>query len=548
MMSYCAVRIAKHKRIGDCIRVVQHHERSQLVANSYSELARNNIHEGAGSENLSAAWQREVDRRYTSRRKMRSDAVKVIELMCIYSPEATAWIDPHAWHRSCKSWVAKRFGGSSNLLASFTHLDETTPHFHCIVVPLVNGRLSARDLIGGKSSALAQLQTDFADSVGKKFNLSRGQYGSKKHHIPPGEWRRMFAQEQRRKIIAETKLSVSIERQLGTLSGFSCEEVATLISANGAIKTRGIPKPDCPIEYASAMSGMPRESVVRWLQAVDPTKLRVTLQHEAMRRVERELSSSEPMPIAEQADWIAKPSDSKWLAARQTLESNFRIPLHLIDSLHARRRIFATEAGEIAFGLTPLGTNPVHATGYLIIPASCTDFSKSTGGRFIGDPLQSFFQIGNGGQRLVIAANPIEALSFFALYGGRVLSLSTQSSALPSALSNVSGDITFALPHAPWADLIFADAQSAHPHARRLFPDPAGSFNLKLKYYDESATHRARKSQQGIKRSQRAIAATYTVLAIAAARKQRQKQASPIGERRRWNLDQSGNCQSGMRI
>ena len=49
------------------------------------------------------------------------------------------------------------------------------------VVPIHNGRLNAKNWLGGKAK-LSKIQTDFAKDVGQPFGLDRGIKGSKARH------------------------------------------------------------------------------------------------------------------------------------------------------------------------------------------------------------------------------------------------------------------------------------------------------------------------------------------------------------------------------
>jgi len=103
--------------------------------------------------------------------------------------------DIEQWAVDCYEWAAKKYG-AENIIDFVVHLDETNPHIHCIVVPLTrDGKLSYTELFGGsreQAKARSQkdgnapnfrkgisdyhlaLHTDFANSVGSKWGLDRG--------------------------------------------------------------------------------------------------------------------------------------------------------------------------------------------------------------------------------------------------------------------------------------------------------------------------------------------------------------------------------------
>ena len=72
--------------------------------------------------------------------------------------------------------------GTENVINGTVHFDEFTPHMHLGIVPVTSdGRLSAKDLFNPLE--LKQLQTEFAEKVGAKFQLERGLEGSTATHL-----------------------------------------------------------------------------------------------------------------------------------------------------------------------------------------------------------------------------------------------------------------------------------------------------------------------------------------------------------------------------
>lgn len=85
--------------------------------------------------------------------------------------------------------------GSENVINATVHLDEATPHMHLGIVPVTSdGRLSAKDLFNPLE--LKQLQTDFAEKVGKRFQLERGKEGSEVKHLDELSYKVKKRQEQ----------------------------------------------------------------------------------------------------------------------------------------------------------------------------------------------------------------------------------------------------------------------------------------------------------------------------------------------------------------
>ena len=86
----------------------------------------------------------------------------------------------------CVRFFAEKYG-EENIISAIVHMDETTPHLHLNLVPIADGRLSAKTLFGRKE--LQSLQTDFHSAVGKKWNLQRGREGSQAKHLSTAEFK-----------------------------------------------------------------------------------------------------------------------------------------------------------------------------------------------------------------------------------------------------------------------------------------------------------------------------------------------------------------------
>ena len=80
----------------------------------------------------------------------------------------------------CTDFFSERYG-KENVVSAVVHLDESTPHLHLNLMPVTDGRLCAKVLFD--RTALRDLQTDFYETVGKKYGLERGKEGSTAKHL-----------------------------------------------------------------------------------------------------------------------------------------------------------------------------------------------------------------------------------------------------------------------------------------------------------------------------------------------------------------------------
>ncbi|WP_276513505.1 MobV family relaxase [Enterobacter hormaechei] len=115
--------------------------------------------------------------------KRRKDAVLAVEYVMTASPEWWKEATPRQqaeFFAHSEQWLEKKYG-KDRVVAAVVHRDEATPHLSAFVVPLTqDGRLSAKEFIGGRSK-MRDDQSTYAESV-KKLGLERGIEGSRATH------------------------------------------------------------------------------------------------------------------------------------------------------------------------------------------------------------------------------------------------------------------------------------------------------------------------------------------------------------------------------
>ena len=119
----------------------------------------------------------------TSKRKIKDDAVLITSFILGSDKEFFDGISSEAQKQffdDCTEFFAERYG-KENVVSAVVHLDESTPHLHFNLMPVMGGRLCAKELFD--RSALRELQTDFYEVVGKKYGLKRGKEGSTAKHL-----------------------------------------------------------------------------------------------------------------------------------------------------------------------------------------------------------------------------------------------------------------------------------------------------------------------------------------------------------------------------
>jgi hypothetical protein len=142
-------------------------------------------------EQLSAEVVRKRERLIAGlKRKPQKNAAEAIEFNISASPEFGGdWL---AYLEDAEKMLRQKYG-DENCIQSTIHADESTVHKHLLFVPILKGkdgerRYSSSEFLGGRDG-LRQLQTEFWEKVGKKYELERGVEGSRARHGGAREFR-----------------------------------------------------------------------------------------------------------------------------------------------------------------------------------------------------------------------------------------------------------------------------------------------------------------------------------------------------------------------
>ncbi len=122
------------------------------------------------------------------------------------------------WAMDMYHFVAGKYG-EENIISCIAHLDETTPHLHFAILPVVEGRIGYPAVFGGRTrydgpQLLKQLHTEVAE-VNKKWGLERGTSltDEKSRGMQTLEYRRQLERDSREK---EAELAEMDEQLSGT--------------------------------------------------------------------------------------------------------------------------------------------------------------------------------------------------------------------------------------------------------------------------------------------------------------------------------------------
>lgn len=197
MSNFCILRIKKLKTDGAVGGVISHHFRTRQTDNANPKNIESDYFyppiQNKTDLNERQKMKRQAFAMYRNLlpEKVRKNGVRAVELLMTTSnlneiKANNPNFDYKKFLIECGNWAAKKFG-KENVFCGAQHFDETTPHISIVFVPKVNGKLNARHYFGGKEK-MSQLQDEFFEEVGRKFELDRGIKHSKAKHQDIKKW------------------------------------------------------------------------------------------------------------------------------------------------------------------------------------------------------------------------------------------------------------------------------------------------------------------------------------------------------------------------
>ena len=144
-------------------------------------------------ERLKTLIDRRIEEREVQKRRVRKDAVKMISVLVSASPEYINSLDRDEqiqYFDEAFKFCQKQFG-EKNCIEMNVHFDETTPHAHVSIVPIMNGKLCAKELMTMKF--LYEIQDEFPKAMRERgFDVERGTGGDpqeRRKHLSEEEYR-----------------------------------------------------------------------------------------------------------------------------------------------------------------------------------------------------------------------------------------------------------------------------------------------------------------------------------------------------------------------
>lgn len=128
-----------------------------------------------------------IDNQRASTRAIRKDAVLVNEWIITSDKEFFETADTKAFFEDALAYFSNRCG-TQNIAYATVHLDESTPHMHLGVVPMIEQRLSSKQMF--TREALKEIQDELpAYLKAHGHSIERGLKGSEQKHLTVEEYK-----------------------------------------------------------------------------------------------------------------------------------------------------------------------------------------------------------------------------------------------------------------------------------------------------------------------------------------------------------------------
>lgn len=191
-MSYGIVRIQKFKR--EAVKGIElHDQRAKEVSHTNPDIDHSKSDQNYALAGNDADYLREVAERINklSGKAVRKDAVVMCQALITSDStffQKLSQEQQREFFKQSLNFIRSRYG-EENILSATVHMDERTPHMHVNFTPICNGKLSAFKIFTRQE--LRDLHTDFYNSVGKIWDLERGESGeNKKFHLSVADYKR----------------------------------------------------------------------------------------------------------------------------------------------------------------------------------------------------------------------------------------------------------------------------------------------------------------------------------------------------------------------
>lgn len=222
-MNYCIFRMEKLKSSSDVCNILKEQHRSEDYESERADKEKSHLN--LYSDNFENSFEKFKELLPKKRRK---NAVVALNFLVTTSEEFESEAAEIMYYTKAVEFIGKNFG---TVVGWAIHKDETSTHLQAVTIPLVDGKLNARELVGGSKNRMREIQNSFFNEVGEPFGLLRGLEGSKAVHQTVEEKIRKEREELRKKTEELQKQKEAFEKEKEALQSQKqslIEEQATL--------------------------------------------------------------------------------------------------------------------------------------------------------------------------------------------------------------------------------------------------------------------------------------------------------------------------------
>lgn len=199
-MSYLACHVQKFKA-PDLRGMEIHNEReSKNSKNKDIDYSRTNQNYDAlgvkGNVKYRDKVENVIESQYEGNKAIRKDAVKMVSVLVTSDRDFFKSLEPNKqreFFKTSAEWLKDRYG-AENVVSAKVHMDEITPHMHFCMVPMRDGKLTAKTIFDRKE--LLSLQQDLPAHLKERgFEIKRGIEGSEIKHVSTDKFKKEHLQQ-----------------------------------------------------------------------------------------------------------------------------------------------------------------------------------------------------------------------------------------------------------------------------------------------------------------------------------------------------------------
>ena len=172
-MYYAIMRCEKMKR-NQCGQYDNHHwrQRDKLRERKNADKEDKNINWLKDNQTLAENIKQRIKKQEAETgKKIRKDTVTCIEFVFAYSPAADGSFSLKEWAKENLKWLENEVGGE--VIEFNIEFDETTPHMHAVIAPIVDDRFNAKKICGKNFEKWQDSYAMYMSVFGLKRGISK---------------------------------------------------------------------------------------------------------------------------------------------------------------------------------------------------------------------------------------------------------------------------------------------------------------------------------------------------------------------------------------